>query len=493
VLALYLVAVVGLGVWLGRHSTSTEEYMAASRSLPGWAIGLSMFGSYISSISFLANPGKAYADNWNAFVFSIATPLAAAIAVRWFVPLYRRSGYISAYEHLERRFGAWARTYAVVCFLLYQMARMGTVIYLLSLAVAPLTGWPMPATIIVTAALMTTYTMVGGMRAVVWTGVLQSVVLVAGTALCIVVVLLKTPGGLPAIIESGAAQHKFSLGRFDASLTGPTFWVLFLFGLFTHLTNFGVDQSYIQRYITARDDREAARSVWITTLLYVPVAAVFFFMGTALFVFYGERPELLGSVTKADDVFPHFIATELPFGLAGLVVAGIFAASMDSNFNSMATLTFCDIYQRYVRPQAGERESMLVLRLATLGWGALSAVVALALISAGTALDAWWQLAGVFSGGVLGLFLLGQISRRADNVAGAIGVAVGAVVIVWMSLPRLIEVPAPLRNPLHVNLTIVVGTLVIFLVGLVAARVRSGAETPAKRAQGELANQSSDR
>jgi SSS family solute:Na+ symporter len=156
---------------------------------------------------------------------------------------------------------------------------------------------------------------------------------------------------------------------------------------------------------------------------------------------------------------------------------------MDSNFNSMATLTFCDIYQRYVRPHAGESESMLVLRLATLGWGALSALVALALISAGTALDAWWQLAGVFSGGVLGLFLLGQISRRADNVAGAIGVAVGAVVIVWMSLPRLIEVPAQLRNPLHANLTIVVGTLTIFLVGLVAARLRSGAEAPGDRGQ----------
>jgi SSS family solute:Na+ symporter len=269
------------------------------------------------------------------------------------------------------------------------------------------------------------------------------------------------------------AQGKFDLGSFGGSLAQPTFWVLFVFGLFTHLTNFGVDQSYIQRYITARDDREAAASVWITTLMYVPVAAVFFFIGTGLFVFYGERPELLGTVTKADDVFPHFISTQLPVGMAGLVVAAIFAASMDSNLNSMATLTLCDLYQRYLRPGAGERESMRVLRLATLGWGALSVGVALMLISVHLALDAWWQLAGMFSGGVLGLFLLGLVSRRADRVAGAVAVAVGVLVIAWMSLPSLMkDVPPYLRNPMHPNMTIVVGTLTIFLVGLVVASVR---------------------
>jgi SSS family solute:Na+ symporter len=446
--------------------------MAASRSLPGWAIGLSMFGSYVSSISFLANPGKAYADNWNPFVFSLATPIAAAIAVKWFMPFYRHSGEISAYEHLEHRFGPWARTYAVACFLLYQMARMGTVIYLLALAVAPLTGWHVTTTIAVTGTLMTTYTLVGGIKAVVWTGVLQSAVLVAGTLMCVAAIILQTPGGLGEILQFGAAEHKFSLGSFGPSLTEPTFWVVFVFGLFTHLTNFGIDQSYVQRYITARDDREAAKSIWITAILYLPVAAVFFFIGTGLFVFYRSQPELLATVTEPDKVFPHFIATQLPLGAAGLVVAAIFAASMDSNLNSMATLTFCDVYRRYFRPDAGRRESMWVLYLSTLLWGALSVAVALYMIRADKALDAWWELAGVFSGGVLGLFLLGLITRRTDNVAGAIAVIVGALVIFWMTLPKLLVVPAWLRNPLHANLTIVVGTLTIFLVGLAVAQRR---------------------
>ena len=467
VLTSYLAAVLGVGFWFAWRSTSTGEYTAGGRSLPGWAIGLSMFGSYISSISFLANPGKAYKGNWNAFAFSLATPIAAAIAVRWFVPFYRRSGHVSAYEHLEERFGPWARSYAVVCFLLYQTARMGTVIYLLAKAVAPLTGLPVWITIIVTGMLMTVYTLAGGIKAVVWAGVLQSVVLIGGTVVCVAMILLGTPGGVQGTISGGAAADKFSLGGFGASLSGPdpTFWVVFVFGLVTHLTNFGVDQSYVQRYITARDDREATKSVWITTWMYVPVAGVFFFIGTALFVYYGDRPGTLTYGAVADDVFPYFISTGLPAGMAGLVVAAIFAASMDSNLNSMATLTLFDIYKRYFRPSAGDREAMRVLYLSTAVWGAMSIGMALAMIRVETALDAWWNLAGLLSGGVLGLFLIGLAMRRTDRAAAAIAVSLGALGMIWMSLPSLFEVPQQFRNPMHANMTIVVGTATIFVVG----------------------------
>jgi SSS family solute:Na+ symporter len=468
VIAAYLTAIVGIGLWFARRRGDSEEYMAAHRSLPGWAIGLSMFGSYVSSISFLANPGKAYAANWNPLVFSLATPIAAAIAVKWFVPFYRRTGEISAYEHLERRFGPWARTYAVGCFLLTQMARTGTVVYLLSLAVAPLTGWKVESTILLTGALMTFYTLAGGIKAVVWTGVLQSIVLVAGPIICIIALLTQTPGGLGEIVRVGAQEQKFSLGEFGLSLTKPTFWVVFIYGLVINIGNFGVDQSYIQRYITARDDREAAKSVWMTAFLYLPVAAVFFFIGTSLFVFYRARPELLGAGVAADQVFPHFIATQLPVGMAGLVVAAIFAASMDSNLNSMATLTLCDLYQRYLRPQASERESLRVLYAATFVWGALGTGVALAMTRAASALDVWWEMAGVFSGGVVGLFLLGLLSRRASNVGAAAAVTAGVLLILWMTLSPKEVWPSQwsaFRNPLHGFMTIVAGTSVILIAG----------------------------
>lgn len=472
VLIAYLVSVVGLGLWLGRKNPSTDEFMAAGRSLPGWAIGLSMFGSYISSLSFLANPGKSFATNWNAFAFTIATPIAAAIAVRWFVPFYRRTGEVSAYEHLEHRFGPWARTYAVVCFLLVQMARTGAVIYLLALVVSPLMDWPIETTILVTGVVMTVYTFLGGIVAVVWTGVLQSAVLLAGTLTCLVTVLLKTPGGFSEIARVGSAEGKFSLGSFGGSLTDSTFWVVFLYGIVMNLGNFATDQSYVQRYITARDDREAKKGVWLTTLLYVPAAAVFFFIGTGLYVFYLHFPELLGTVEKPDEVFPIFISHELPAGLAGLVIAAIFAASMDSNLNSMATLTYCDLYRRYLRPLASEREALIVLRASTIAWGVICTGVGLWMIQATklfNVLDVWWDLAGILSGGILGLFLLGFLSRRVTSRMAAIAVTIGVLVIVWATFSPTEFWPAAwsgFRSPLHNLLTVVLGTLVILAIGL---------------------------
>lgn len=472
VLSTYLVAIVGAGLWFTGKSQSSDEYMAAGRSLPGWAVGLSMFGSYISSLSFLGNPGKAYASNWNAFVFSLATPLAALIAVRWFVPFYRHTGEVSAYEHLEHRFGRWARTYATICFLLLQVSRTGSIMYLMAIAVSPLTGWSVEFTILATAALMTFYTLTGGIKAVVWTGVLQSGVLIAGTALSVAILLMHTPGGLSEIMRTGAENHKFDLGDFGPSITEATFWVTFLFGFVTHLGNFGVDQSFIQRYLTARDDREARKSIWLTTALYVPMAGIFFLIGTGLWVFYHSRPELLGSV-GADHVFPHFIATQLPAGVGGLVVAAIFAASMDSNLNSMATLTLCDIYRPYINPAADERQSQRVLYATTVLWGVASVFIALAMIRSGkNALDAWWKLSGAFSGPILGLFLLGLSCRRATSPVAAFAVTLGVLAIVWTSPPQWLALPESLRSNLHANLTMVVATLTIFLVGWAVAGLR---------------------
>jgi len=474
VLVAYLVAIVAMGCWFIGRSGTTSQFMAAGRSLPGWALGLSIFGSYISSISFLANPSKAFASNWNAFAFSLATPIAALVAVRWFVPFYRRNGEVSAYEHLERRFGPWARTYAVICFLLTQMARMGTIIYLLALAVSPLVGWDIKLIIVLTGGLMTPYPAVGGMQAVVWTGVLQSLVLVAGPVVCLIALIWMVPGGLGGIWKVAVANHKFGLGSFGPSLREPTFWVVFVYGLVINLGNFGIDQSYVQRYMTARDDREAGKSVWLAAVLYVPTAAAFFFIGTALYALWMARPDVLAGpfdlAKQPDMVFPHFISHALLPGLGGLVVAGIFAASMDSNLNSMATLTLCDIYKRYVRPVAGERESMMVLYTATLGWGVAGIGVALAMTRARLALDVWWEMASIFSGGMLGLFLLGLISRRAGNPAAMTGVTIGILVILWMTLSPKKGWPESLvamRSPFHGFMISVIGTLVILLVGLV--------------------------
>ncbi len=468
----YLVLVTGMGCRFYRKNQESEHFMSAGRSLPGWAIGLSIFGSYVSSISFLANPGKAYAQNWNAFVFALSLPLAAWIAVKWFVPFYRRNGDLSAYHHLEKRFGSWARSYAVACYLLTQVARFGTILYLLALALVPLTGWDIRVIIIVAGLIIIVYPLLGGTEAVVWTGVAQAVVLVGGAVAALTVIIFKTPGGLGEVFSVAAEHQKFSLGAMDGGLGASTFWVVMIYGMVINLQNFGVDQGYVQRYLTAQSDAGAARSVWLGAMLYVPVGAAFFFIGTALYAFYTTQPTLLPDGLKADAVFPHFISTQLPAGVAGLVVAGLCAAAMDSNLNCMATLFLNDVYRRHLRPQAGEREAMRVLHGSTLVFGAICVAAALAMISIKSALDVWWELAGVFGGGMLGLFLLGRMAPRADGRAGLTGVAAGIAVILWMTIsPKLDAWPEALRSPFHGLLVIVFGTVTILTVGTVASLV----------------------
>lgn len=449
--------------------------MVAGRKLPGWVIGFSIFGTFLSSISFLALPGKAYSDNWNGFVFSLSLPLAAFIATRYFIPYYRRGDSVSAYSHLEDRFGGWARTYAVICYLLTQVARTGAIMYLVALALAPLTGFEVTTIIIVTGVLVTLYTMLGGIEAVIWTDCIQSVVLAGGALLCLALLLASVPGGAAEIVGVALENGKLSLGEFGPSLAVSTFWVVLIYGLFMNLQNFGIDQSYVQRYAAARSDKDARSSVWLGALIYLPVSAVFFFIGTALFVFYRLNPELLPAGLTGDSVFPHFIVTGLPAGVSGLLIAAIIAAAMssvDTSLNSSATLILCDVYKRYWRREASERESMVVLYSATLLGGLVGTGAAVALTNVRSTLDAWWQLSGIFSGGMLGLFLLGMIARRAGNAAAAVGVTAGVLVITWMTLSSNIpDSLAYLRSPFHGFMTTVVGTLTILLVGVILSRL----------------------
>ena len=474
VLVGYLAAVVGFGCWFVRKARTPDDFMVAGGKMPGWAVGLSILGAYVSSISFLANPGASYAGNWNLFVFALSLPLAIWVAVRWFVPFYRHSGQISAYHHLEHRFGAWARTYAVVCYLLTQMARMGTILYLLGLALHPMTGWDVKLIIVLTGVLVTLYTFLGGTEGVIWTDAVHSVVMIVGVVVCVWVLVGGMPEGPGQMVRIAREHNKFSLGSFGPGLAQSTFWVVLLNGVFANLTNFGIDQQYVQRYITARDDGAARRSLWFGGMTYIPLSALFFFIGTALFAFYAARPGTLPAdvAAKGDKVFPYFIAHELPMGMTGLVIAAIFAAAMNGfGLNTVATITLCDLYQRYLRPGASAKERMRVLYVSTVAWGAIATVTGLAMIRVESALKAWWQLAGIFSGGMLGLFLLGMLSKRAGSAAAGAGVAAGVAVILWMTLsPKWAALPEFLRSPFHPFLIMVFGTLTVLSVGLLVAQ-----------------------
>lgn len=498
IILIYLLAMVVVGLYFSRKNKSSEQFTKASGTIPGWAIGLSIYATFLSSNTFLGVPGKSFGGNWNAFVFSLSMPLAAWIASKYFVPFYRKTGEISAYTHLEKRFGPWARTYTVLCFLFTQLARMGSIFFGIALSLQALIGYPMSTIMIVMGICIILYTVLGGMEAVIWTEVIQGVLKTLGALLILYLIIADMPGGVSKVVEIGMRDHKFSLGSTSPSLVESTFWVVLLYGFFMNLNNFGMDQNYIQRYHTASSSKEASKSLWLCVAIYVPASLLFFIIGSCLYAYYQVHPEniemvrqqvageRLGNLASSDQVtqlaaslkpedygdkvMPNFMVTKMPTGVLGLIISAILSAAMStisSGMNASATVFTVDIYKRYFRPDLSDKANLRVLHIGTVVFGLLGMGTGIAMIGVKSLLDIWWELSGIFAGGMLGLFLLGIISRRTKSHEAFTATLIGIVVILWMTfstyLPAKYEF---LRNPMHKNMVIVIGTLTIFLAGL---------------------------
>jgi len=507
IIVFYLIAMIAVGFFFSLKSKSADQYTKASGSIPGWAIGLSIYATFLSSNTFLGVPGKAFGGNWNSFVFSISMPFAAWVAAKYFVPFYRSTGEVSAYTNLEKRFGAWARTYAVVCFLLTQLARMGSIFFGISITLQALTGYSMEVIMLVTGICIIIYTVMGGIEAVIWTEVVQGVLKTLGAILIVYLIVSNMPGGVAKIVDIGQKDDKFSLGGLSLDFTQATFWVVLLYGFFINLNNFGMDQNYVQRYHTASSSKEASKSIWLCVWMYVPVSLLFFIIGTCLYAYYQVNPALIEPIKLqvaaerlgltasqidiknlastlqpadyGDKVMPHFMVTMIPTGLVGLIVSAILSAAMStisSGMNASATVFSEDIYKRYFKPNISEKQNMNLLHMATVVFGLGGMACGIAMIGVKSILDIWWQLSGIFAGGMLGLFLLGIISKKSGNMEAIAAATIGIMVIMWMSLSYLIpDEFAYLRNPLHANMVIVVGTLSIYLSGVLITKFKQTA------------------
>lgn len=487
VFLVYMTGIVIFGSTFFVKNRDASQYTSGGGKLPPFIVGMSIFATYVSSISFLAIPGKAYQSDWNAFVFSLSIPVAAILAVKFFVPLYRSINSISAYTYLEKRFGLWARTYASLCYMLTQLMRVGSILYLMALPVSSLFKWNISVVIIVTGISVIIYSLLGGIKAVIWTDAIQGIILIGGALTCAILLLFSMPESPGQLFNIAADHGKFSLGEFGPSVSRSTFWVMLLYGLFINLQNYGIDQNYIQRYMTTETERQAKRSALFGALLYVPVSLVFFFIGTALFSYYTVSPDLLPAdlrdISQGDKIFPFFIVNQLPAGITGVLIASVFAAGMSTvstSINGTATIIHTDYYVRFFKRDHQSGSGMNVLYFSSLIFGLLGIFIALAMIKVKSALDAWWMLASIFSGGMLGLFLLGLVARKATNISAAIGVILGVLVIFWLSLSPIYFNEGSLlrfRSPFHANLTIVIGTTVIFLVGFLLSFIfRKGKE-----------------
>ena len=446
-----------------RSKKGASAFTTADGNVPTWVLGMSIFATFVSSISFLGLPGGAYEGNWNQLVFSFTIPIATLLAAKIFIPLYRGIGCVSAYQFLEDKYGYWARCYVSVCYLLTQVCRIGSILLLLAIPLNTMFGWDIGTIIIVTGVLTLVYSVLGGISAVVWTDAIQGLILIAGALICAGILTFNMPQGPSQLFEIAIRDGKFSLGSISASLSEPTIWVVLIYGIFMNLQNYGIDQNYVQRYMTARSTREAVRGTLFGGLLYIPVSAVFVYIGTALYSYYTASSELLPSGIDGDKVFPYFIVHGLPTGLTGLVIASLFSAGMSTiatSINSSATIIFSDFFKRAKSQADSSKEQMKVLYLSSLFVGLIGVAIGIAMQKINGVLDAWWKLSSIFSGGMLGLFLLALVRRKMIKGAVITAVIAGLLLIAYMSLPIF-------NCEIHTYLTIVFGTTTIFIVGFV--------------------------
>ncbi len=437
VLIVYLTILAGMGVYFARRRRDSGDYFLAGQKIPWWAAGLSLLGTSLSAITFMAIPAKAYQTDWVYLLGNLMIVAVAPPVIWWYLPFYRRLKVTSAYEYLELRFGLATRLVGSATFLLFQLGRMGIVVYLPALALSTVSGWNIYACIVAIGLLATFYTTLGGIEAVIWTDVVQVVVLLGGVAVSFVVILMKVPGGAAEIYSTGLAAGKLHTVNLTWDVATASLWVVVLGNFFKFLIPYSSDQAVIQRYLTTSNEQDAARGIWLNALASAPIWAAFFALGTCLWAFYEAFPERRNPTGHPDEIFAWFIVNELPHGLAGLLVAALFAASMsslDSSINSMSTALTTDFYGRLSK-SSSDAARLRIARIATVVFGIVGTLTAVWLAWLGTksVWDQFLKIMGLFGGGLAGMFVAGIFTRRAHQTGVLIGFAVSAAILYWAS------------------------------------------------------------
>jgi SSS family solute:Na+ symporter len=473
VIFVYLAAMVMMGRWFARRQTSTEAYFVAKRSIPHWAMGISIYAALISSITFIAYPGSAYAGNWNELVPGFMVVGVLILVGLVIIPFYRHAVGMSTYEYFEKRFGYQVRAYSALAFTMGHFSKMGFVFYTLALTVTSMTGWNLYVVLLVTGVVTVYYTVIGGLEAVIWTDVIQGFIKCIGIFICLGFLCYLIPGGLPAACRLAWENHKFSLGNLDFDLTRKgSIWVMSLYGFFWYLQKYTADQTLVQRYLVARSDREALKGVALGALLCVPAWTLFMLIGTLVWAYYRLSPEALpAAITKADQVFPYFLTTKIPAGFAGLFMASLFSAAMSmlsSDLNCLSVVGVEDYYRK-LRPGSTDQQRLAMGKLIVGVCGAVA--VGLAVIIAWKServLSFYYAVTSIVAGGLAGLFLLAFLSARTNRQGAGIGIAACVVFTAWATLTTGQEPMWDLPGwnyPLHPVMIGVIGHVILVVVG----------------------------
>jgi SSS family solute:Na+ symporter len=478
IVLVYLMVMAALGLRFSRRQTTTENYFIAKRALPNWAMGMSMLATMISSVTFVAYPGSSYKENWSLLVPGFMLIAVLPLVGRVIVPFYREVVGMSAYEYFERRFGKPTRLYSALAFSLAHFSKMGFVLYLMALTLASISGWKIETLIFAAAAVMIFFAVLGGIEAVVWADVIQGFVMWSAIVITLGFLLFLPNGGPAAILGKAIDAHKFGLGSLAWNFHQPTIPVLILYGLFWYLQRYVADQTLVQRYLMAKTDDGAFRGVKVGAFLSVPVWALFMLIGTCVWSFFQVTGEPIpGWITKSDQMFPYFLGSHLPSGVLGILFASLTGSAMTmlaSDLNSMAVVATEDFY-RFFRPASADRERLIAARMFVVIAGLANIGTALLLVQTkGSALSIWFAVSGIASGGLMGLFFLAFLTRRAHRIGVYCGIFVCLMFSVWAAITKG---AAPLVNlgawnfPYDELLIGVIGNVLLFAVGWIVSHV----------------------
>ncbi len=478
VLVVYALVIAGITVFFARRQQTSADYFVASRSLPAWAVAMAMMAALISSNTLVGHPATAYQKGLILLLGSLTLPLVLFFVARVIVPFYRNVVGMSAYEYLGTRFGIGGRLYASGCFVADRLFDVGVTMLTTAVPVCVMTGWDMTTVILVMAGITVIYTAIGGMETVVWTSVVQGFIFVAAAFIIAGRLIFAPECGAPgAVIGAAWDAGRLSLGNFEFSwraFTDPAVssqWLLLLAYTTNWARRYIADQHMVQRYLIAKTDQDASRGVIWNGILCVPVWGIFMFIGACLYGYYatsGATPPAI-----SDEVVPHFIMHHLPAGVVGLMLAAILAASMSSispDLNSIATAFTADLVG-HLAPNQSDRAKLLTGRIAVAGAGVLAILVALVMApkdGGATIMERAVTVAAILSGGMLGLFFLGFLTRTATRRGCYAGLVACAVFTAWGTLTK------PENLPIHPILIGLLGHLIVFGVGYAVSRIFGG-------------------
>ena len=473
ILFVYLAVMVGVGCLFAGRQKSGDDFFLAGRRMPWLVVGMSMYASLVSAVTYMGVPAMAYGDNI-AIIFGVMmSPVVAPILIMAFYPMYRRLNVTTSYEYILHRFGRGARYSVSSLFILARMGWLGTVIYAPALALAVATGIDVGLAIILMGVLATVYTAFGGLSAVLWTDVAQFLILTAGAVWVAVSLVLNVDGGAGGIIEIAGGAGRLDVFDWRVDLAKMTAAAAMVSYFFSFMQDYGTDQVTVQRLMAVKNSKGVAKAIIFNSINDILITALLLFIGLGLLAFYQQGGNVLPERIGGDKILPYYIVSALPVGVSGLIITAIFAAamsSMDSGINSVATVVVNDFVKPLSSKEISESGTVAMSRVFTLVFGVFATIVAFFAAQIGSIVEAWSTFMSLFAGPVLGIFLLGMLFKRATFAGWVVGCMVSLPVMGYLQYaPKVEWLYWPFESGLHWIYYFPVSFITCFAVGLGAS------------------------